>query len=284
MALLVADEFPDVDCGRVVRMCLVHDLGEAFTGDIPAFEKRRQDETHEAALLARWVETLPEPLRAEWRSLYAEMKALATPEARLYKALDKLEAVIQHNEADIATWLPLEYDLNIAYGADEVAWNGYLRRLKEAANEISRQKIAAAKEQVPDDAGCAALCTAVCRVSAKVVCFGRPSACTNVLRNHSEPFLWRFLQAAGLPPFGTKRWCQKHPPGETAGNRRSFFFPRFRKAEFVVRYRATVIIDFPHMATRELAVLPILRDEACGARIAGLRGRRLRPARRPMAP
>ena len=153
MALLVADEFPDVDCGRVVRMCLVHDLGEAFTGDIPAFEKRRQDETHEAALLARWVETLPEPLRAEWRSLYAEMEALATPEARLYKALDKLEAVIQHNEADIATWLPLEYDLNIAYGADEVAWNGYLRRLKEAANEISRQKIAAAKEQAPDDAG-----------------------------------------------------------------------------------------------------------------------------------
>ena len=140
MALLVADEFPDVNCGRVVRMCLVHDLGEAFTGDIPAFEKRRQDETHEAALLARWVETLPEPLRAEWRSLYAEMEALATPEARLYKALDKLEAVIQHNEADIATWLPLEYDLNIAYGADEVAWNGYLRRLKEAANEISRQK------------------------------------------------------------------------------------------------------------------------------------------------
>ena len=153
MALLVADEFPDVDCGRVVRMCLVHDLGEAFTGDIPAFEKRRQDETHEAALLARWVETLPEPLRAEWRSLYAEMEALATPEARLYKALDKLEAVIQHNEADIATWLPLEYDLNIAYGADEVAWNGYLRRLKEAANEISRQKIAEARRQAPDDAG-----------------------------------------------------------------------------------------------------------------------------------
>ena len=87
------------------------------------------------------------------RSLYAEMEALATPEARLYKALDKLEAVIQHNEADIATWLPLEYDLNIAYGADEVAWNGYLRRLKEAANEISRQKIAEARRQAPDDAG-----------------------------------------------------------------------------------------------------------------------------------
>ena len=39
-----------------------------------------------------------------------------------------------------------------------------------------------------------------------------------------------------------------------------------------MRYRATVIIDFPHMATRELAVLPILRDEACGARIADSAG------------
>lgn len=130
-----------------MRMCLVHDPGEAFTGDIPAFEKRRQDETHEAELLARWVETLPEPLRTEWRSLYAEMEASVTPEAKLYKALDKLEAVIQHNEADIATWLPLEYDLNIAYGADEVAWSDYLRRLKEAANAVSRQKIAEAESR-----------------------------------------------------------------------------------------------------------------------------------------
>ena len=78
------------------------------------------------------------------------------------------------------------------------------------------------------------------------------------------------------PPETDRRLCLKR---YAASSR-----PRFRKAEFVVRYRATVIIDFPHMATRELAVLPILRAEACGARIAGLRPRRLRPARRPMAP
>ena len=150
-ALLAADEFPDVEIDRVIRMCLIHDLGEAFTGDIPAFEKQRQDETHEAAVLARWVETLPEPLRTEWQSLYAEMEVLATPEAKLYKALDKLEAVIQHNEADIGTWLPLEYELNISYGADEVAWSDYLRRLKEAANAVSRRKIAAARPEIPDD-------------------------------------------------------------------------------------------------------------------------------------
>ena len=34
------------------------------------------------------------------------MIALETPEAKLYKAMDKLEAIVQHNESDIATWEP----------------------------------------------------------------------------------------------------------------------------------------------------------------------------------
>jgi len=90
------------------------------------------------------------------------------------------------------------------------------------------------------------------------------------------------------PKGGAKSIRQAKPPGTdrrlclnryAASSR-----PRFRKAEFVVRYRATVIIDFPHMATRELAVLPTWGAQACGPRVGDLRGRRLRPARRPMAP
>ena len=147
LALLVADEFPEADIGRTVRMCLLHDLGEAFTGDIPAFEKRPQDEAREAELLNEWVDSLPEPLRSEWRALYAEMEALATPESRLCKALDKLEAVIQHNEADIRTWLPLEYELNLTHGTEQVAWSDFLRRLKQAANDATRRKIAEAGDE-----------------------------------------------------------------------------------------------------------------------------------------
>ena len=47
------------------------------------------------------------------------MEALETLEAKIYKALDKLEALIQHNEADLSTWIPLEYDLQITYGTKE---------------------------------------------------------------------------------------------------------------------------------------------------------------------
>ena len=35
MAYLLRDEFPALDMDKVVRMCLIHDLGECFTGDIP---------------------------------------------------------------------------------------------------------------------------------------------------------------------------------------------------------------------------------------------------------
>ena len=110
-ALFLRDEFPALDMDRVIRMCLIHDLGECFTGDIPSFLKSGGDEERERSALETWVASLPAPYSVELKTLYAEMDALETDEARLYKALDKLEAVIQHNEAPIATWLPREYDL-----------------------------------------------------------------------------------------------------------------------------------------------------------------------------
>ena len=99
MAMLVADEFPEADMNKVIRMCLIHDLGEAFTGDIPTFWKTGADEATEENLLNAWVNTLPEPQKTDFADLYAEMNALETLEAKIYKALDKLEAIIQHNAA-----------------------------------------------------------------------------------------------------------------------------------------------------------------------------------------
>ena len=150
MAMLCADEFPDLDMNRVIRMCLIHDLGEAFTGDIPAFDKTDSDENVEEQKLFAWVDTLPEPTRREFRSLYAEMAALETKEARLYKALDKLEALIQHDEADISTWLPLEYDLQLTYGADLMDLTPWLRSLRDEVDRVTLEKIAAAKKDSSD--------------------------------------------------------------------------------------------------------------------------------------
>ena len=143
MAYLVRDEFPELDMDRVIQMCLFHDMGEAVTGDIPAFEKNQADEETEKTAVSHLVEMLPEPRRSEVGALYAEMEERKTPEAKLYKALDKLEALIQHNEADISTWLPLEYDLQMTYGQEECEAFPYIRQLREIVRQDSVEKIKA---------------------------------------------------------------------------------------------------------------------------------------------
>lgn len=147
MLLEQEPEFRSLDTDRVLRMCLIHDLGEAFTGDIPAFSKSAQDEGREQALYEDWIAQFPPANRAQFQALLAEMTALATPEAKLYKALDKLEAVIQHNEASLDSWLPLEYDLQRTYGQEAVEFSPYLRALKAEIDRWTEEKIAAAPEQ-----------------------------------------------------------------------------------------------------------------------------------------
>ena len=143
MALLLSgeEEFASYDMNKVIRMCLIHDLGEAFTGDIPAFEKNEAQDAAEERLLMGWVAGFPAAQRSEFEALLDEMKAQTSPEAKLYKALDKMEAVIQHNESDIATWLPLEYDLQYTHGKEHVQFSPWLRGLKAAVDEQTTEKI-----------------------------------------------------------------------------------------------------------------------------------------------
>ena len=74
--------------------------------------------------------------------MFAEMEAQETKEAKLYKALDRLEAVISHNESDIATWLPLEYELQQTYAAANVKGFPALEALQEEAVRRTKEKIA----------------------------------------------------------------------------------------------------------------------------------------------
>ena len=143
MAYWISDEFPELDLEKLLKMCLIHDLGEAFTGDIPTFEKTQENEETEVKLLYEWTRSLPEPFASEMMELYREMEERVTTEARIYKALDNIEALISHNESDIKTWIPLEYDLQMTYGNDKVAFSEYLTHLRDLIREDSRAKIAA---------------------------------------------------------------------------------------------------------------------------------------------
>lgn len=141
MAFLLQDEFPELDMDKVIKMCLVHDLGEAVTGDIPAFVKTTGDEQTEARAVEELLAYLPDRQQQRFSELFAEMDAQESEEAKLYKALDKLEALIQHNQAELSTWIPLEYDLQMTYGTKECGFSEYTNRLRDLVREDSKKKI-----------------------------------------------------------------------------------------------------------------------------------------------
>ena len=141
MAFFIKDEFPEVDMNKVIQMCIIHDLGECFTGDIPTFEKTKENEEAEETLLERWVRTLPENYANEMLALYKEMSERKTLEAKIFKAIDGLEALIQHNISDLSTWIPREYELNKTYADDKVAFSDYLKELREEIRKDTLEKL-----------------------------------------------------------------------------------------------------------------------------------------------
>lgn len=145
MAMLCADEYPELDINKVIKMCLIHDFGEAIMGDIPAFIKTAQNEIDEDSAVEELLSELPADFRNDFQELFYEMNACETPEAKLFKSLDNLEALISHNEADISTWLPLEYEENLTYGQKNCEWSEWTKQMREEVKKDSIDKIKCAK-------------------------------------------------------------------------------------------------------------------------------------------
>ena len=93
------------------------------------------------------VEQIAADVREKLGGLFSEIDARETPESRIFRAIDRLEAVIQHNEAALSTWIPLEYELNLTHGAAECAAFPPLHALREEALRRSIAKIQAEEEK-----------------------------------------------------------------------------------------------------------------------------------------
>lgn len=144
LAMLMEKDFPELSIEKVIRMCLIHDWGEALTGDIPAFEKTGEDEAAENEAVRSLLKELPEPMADSLIPLFEELFCCETKEARLCKALDKIETLIQHNEAGTGTWLPLEYDLNLTYG-NEICES--FQATKKLRDEVRKDTIKRMEEE-----------------------------------------------------------------------------------------------------------------------------------------
>jgi putative hydrolase of HD superfamily len=140
MALVFHPHFPETDLARLLKICLLHDLGEALHGDIPAPDQRDRPgkSAGERADLIRFLEPLPEPQRLEFLGLWEEYEAAETPEARLAKALDKMETIIQHNQG--ANPPGFDYAFNLDYGRRYTDYHPVLAELRAELDESTRQR------------------------------------------------------------------------------------------------------------------------------------------------
>ncbi len=117
LAMLVHPDFPEVDLGHLLSICLVHDLGEVIRGDVPAPEQAELPDgkaAEERRDLLTLLEPLPASRRDEIVALWDEYEAASTPAARLAKALDKLETILQHTQGDNPDGF--DYAFNLEYG------------------------------------------------------------------------------------------------------------------------------------------------------------------------
>jgi putative hydrolase of HD superfamily len=140
MAMVLYGRSVEIDLGRLLRMCLIHDLGEAIGGDVPApaqvaaAPKAGQEREDLLALLS----SLPEASRREIVELWDEYEAASSPEARLAKGLDKLETILQHtqgrNPADF------DYAFNLDYGQRYTAADPVLAALRSRLDEATARR------------------------------------------------------------------------------------------------------------------------------------------------
>jgi putative hydrolase of HD superfamily len=144
MALVFEQGFPGVDFGRLIKLCIIHDLGEAISGDVPAIDQRpdQPKATQERADLLTLVGSLPEPLRGEIVALWDEYEAASSPEAQVAKALDKLETMLQHNQG--ANPPDFDYAWNLGYGrkfTDALPLAAAIRRFIDADTQRNADRL-----------------------------------------------------------------------------------------------------------------------------------------------
>jgi putative hydrolase of HD superfamily len=140
MAMVLYGGASGIDLARLLKMCLIHDLGEAIRGDVPAPAQAGGGDkaAQERADLLELTVSLPPDLRQEILDLWDEYEAADSSVARLAKGLDKLETILQHtqgmNPADF------DYAFNLRYGQQYTDADPLLSALRKRLDQDTARR------------------------------------------------------------------------------------------------------------------------------------------------
>ncbi len=154
MAIVFADELAGLDLLKVLKMCVIHDLGEAINGDIPAvdqaaFPAKAEQERNDLLLLTR---SLDETVRNEILALWDDYENALSAEAKAVKALDKLETLLQHTQGQNPA--DFDYRFNLTYGNKHTSTEPVFAALRALIDQDTRKRMnmnLTIRNEQPDD-------------------------------------------------------------------------------------------------------------------------------------
>lgn len=136
-----------IDMEKALEMAVIHDLCEAITGDVPFFEategslEKQEKELKEDQAMQALSRQLGTQLGERLYSIWTEYQAKKSEESKFIHALDKIEAQIQQNEADISTWNDFEKQSIFSYLDKFCDYNRFLKSFKETVRDESISKL-----------------------------------------------------------------------------------------------------------------------------------------------
>ena len=141
LATVFSKQLGEIDIAKLLKICIIHDLGEAISGDVPAPKQgngnsRAIQERRDLQILTK---ELPADAKSEILALWDEYEQGSTPEGRIVKGLDKLETLIQHNQGKNAD--DFDYNFNLTYGSNRMSAHPLLGKIRSIIDTETQAKI-----------------------------------------------------------------------------------------------------------------------------------------------
>ena len=141
MVILFEDQLDEIDMLRLIKLLIIHDLGEVVSGDIPAiYQNPNLDKSHEERKdFISLCAPLPDDLQNELLDLWDEYDQGKSQEAILAKGFDKLETMLQH--LIDGTTGNIDFAFNLSYGVDRTDKHPLLASIRKLIDQETRLRI-----------------------------------------------------------------------------------------------------------------------------------------------
>ncbi len=131
-----------IDLGKVMLMCLIHDVVEIEAGDTYAYdeEAKKSQGAREAEAKKHLFGMLPEDQAKELMELFEEFEAFETPEAKFARAMDNLQPIMLNNSNGGSDWKEHGVSAKQVHGRQDKTALGS-KKLFEVINDIIEDNV-----------------------------------------------------------------------------------------------------------------------------------------------